>query len=78
MKAKKDTRSVNHNKLKRNYKNMERILLKQQKELEELRMDIGNVCKAKNDIKGNMTKGLHKWTKNCKSKWPLMKSCKNF
>jgi hypothetical protein len=29
---------------------MEQILLKQQKELEELRMDIGNVYQAKNEI----------------------------
>lgn len=29
---------------------MEQILLKQQKELEEFRMEVGNVYQAKNDI----------------------------
>ncbi len=43
-KLKKDYFSVEHNKLQRGYKNMEQTLLKQQKELEELRKEIGNVC----------------------------------
>jgi len=50
LKAKKDIMSATHNKLQRDYKNMEQIILKQHKELEELRMDVGNVYQAKNDI----------------------------
>ncbi len=45
-----DSLGVEHNKLQRNYKNMEEILLKQQKELEELTMDISNVYQAKNEV----------------------------
>lgn len=43
LKIEKDSLSVEHNKHKRDYKNMEHILLKQQKELEKLIEDIGNV-----------------------------------
>ncbi len=43
LKAKKDSLNVEHKKLKKGYKNMEQTFLKQEKELEELRMDIGNV-----------------------------------
>ncbi len=50
LKIEKDFFSVEHNKLQRNYKNMEQILLKQQKELEELRVDIGNVYQANNEL----------------------------
>jgi endonuclease III len=39
-----------HNKLQRYYKNMEHILLMQQKELEELIMNIGNVYQSKNEL----------------------------
>lgn len=35
---------LEHNKLQKGYKNME--LLKQQKELKELRKEIGNVCQC--------------------------------
>jgi hypothetical protein len=34
---------VEHNKIQRNYMNMEQNFLKYQKELKELRVDIGNV-----------------------------------
>jgi chromosome segregation ATPase len=50
LKAKKDTLSVEHNKLHTNYKNMEWTLLKQQKELEELIVDIGNVYQANSEV----------------------------
>ncbi len=50
LKAKKDTLNVEHNKLQKDYKNMEQIFLKQQKELEELRVDNGNVHQTKNHI----------------------------
>ncbi len=50
LKAKKDILSVEHNKLQRDYKNMEQIFLKQQKELEDLKMEVGNVYQAKNEI----------------------------
>lgn len=42
LKAKKDIMNVEHSKLQKDYNNMEQILLKQQ-ELEELRMEVGNV-----------------------------------
>ncbi len=41
-KLEKDFLNVEHNKLQKGYKNMK--LLKQQKKLEELRKEIGNVC----------------------------------
>ncbi len=41
--TKKDSPSVEHNKLQKDYMNMEQTFLKQQKELKELRADIGNV-----------------------------------
>jgi chromosome segregation ATPase len=50
LKTKKDSLSVEHKKLQRNYKNMEQAFLKQQKELEELRKDIGYVYRSKNEI----------------------------
>ncbi len=50
LKAEKDILSAEHNKLQRDYKNMEQTLLKQHKELEELRMEVGNVYQAKNGI----------------------------
>ncbi len=50
LKAKKDSLSVEHNKLQRDYRNMEQTLLKQQEELEEFKVDLGNVYQAKNDI----------------------------
>ncbi len=40
-KTKKDSLSVQHNKLQRKYRNMDYIILKQQKELEELKENIG-------------------------------------
>jgi hypothetical protein len=42
--------SIKHNKLKRDYKNMEETFLKQQKEVEELRVDNANAYQAKNEI----------------------------
>ncbi len=50
LKTKKDSLSVEHNKLQRDYKNMERTFVKQQKELEELKVNIGNVYQAKNEL----------------------------
>ncbi len=50
LKANKDTLNVEHNKLHTDYKNMEWTLLKQQKELEELIVDIGNVYQANNEV----------------------------
>ncbi len=50
LKVEKDILIVEQNKLQRDYKNMEQILLKQQKVLEELRMKVGNIYRAKNDI----------------------------
>jgi hypothetical protein len=45
---------------------MEETLLKHQNEVEELKVDNAN--------KGKLTKGMHRWTEICRSKWPLMKS----
>jgi hypothetical protein len=42
LKAKKDTMSIEHIKVQRDYKNMEETLLKQQKEMEELKVDNAN------------------------------------
>lgn len=50
LKAKKDILSTEHNKLQKDYKNMEQTLLKQQRELEDFRMEVGNVYQAKNEI----------------------------
>ncbi len=50
LKIEKDSLSVEHNKLKRDHKNMEQILLKQQKELKEFKVDIGNEYQAKNEV----------------------------
>jgi RIO-like serine/threonine protein kinase len=41
---------VEHNKLQRDYKNMEQFFLKKYKELNELKMDISNVYQSKNEI----------------------------
>jgi hypothetical protein len=41
---------VKHNKLEKDYRNMEYTIFKQAKELEELRKDIGNVYQSKNEI----------------------------
>jgi chromosome segregation ATPase len=43
LKAEKDIMNVEHNKIQRDYKSMEHILLKHQKELEDLIMEVGNV-----------------------------------
>ncbi len=46
LKIEKDSLNVEHNKHKRDYKNMEQIFLKQQKELEKLIEDISNVYQS--------------------------------
>jgi hypothetical protein len=50
LKAEKDILSIKHNKLQKGYKNVEETLLKQQKEVEELRMDNANTYQTKNEI----------------------------
>ncbi len=50
LKAKKDTLNIEHNKLQKNYKNMEETLLKQQKEVDELKMDNANAHQTRNEI----------------------------
>ncbi len=42
--------SIEHSKLKRDYKNMEETLLKHQKEVEELKLDNANAYQTKNEI----------------------------
>jgi hypothetical protein len=42
LKVEKDILSIKHSKLQKNYKNMEEILLKHQKEVEKLKMDNAN------------------------------------
>ncbi len=49
LKIEKDIMNVEHNKLQKDYKNMEQTILKQQ-ELEELRMEASNVYQTKNVI----------------------------
>jgi hypothetical protein len=72
LKTKKVSLNVKHKKLQKDYKNMEQTFLKQQKELKELKVNIGM------SSKGNLTKGRQKWTSIFKCKWLLMKSCRNF
>ncbi len=43
LKKENDSLSVEHNKLQRDYRNMEQTFLKHQKELKELKEGIGNV-----------------------------------
>jgi chromosome segregation ATPase len=50
LKAKKDTLNIKHNKLQRDYKNMEENLLEQRKEVDELKMDNANAYQIKNEI----------------------------
>jgi hypothetical protein len=40
-------------------------------------MEVGNVYQAKNEIQ-MQAKGMHRWTKICRNKWPLMKNYKSF
>ncbi len=48
LRTEKDFLSMEHNKLQKDYKNMEPTFLKYQ-ELKELRVEIGNVYQAKNE-----------------------------
>jgi len=50
LKSKKDTLSIKHNKLQKDYKNMKEIILKQQKEVEELKVDNAHAYQIKNEI----------------------------
>jgi hypothetical protein len=45
--------NVEHNKLQRDYKNMEETFLKQHKKLEELKVDNANAYQAKNKVKAS-------------------------
>jgi hypothetical protein len=53
---------------------MEEILFKQQKEVEELRVDNANAIKLRMGYKSKLTISMHRWIKICKSRWPLLKS----
>jgi ribosome maturation protein Sdo1 len=66
--------NIEHNKLQKDYKNMEEILSKQQKEVEELKVDNAMHIKLRMKYKGKLTKSMHKWTKIYKSRWLLMKN----
>ncbi len=50
LKTEKDTLSIKHNKLQRDYRHMEKTFLKQQKEVEELKVDNTNAYQAKNEV----------------------------
>ncbi len=50
LKVEKDLLSIKHSKLQKDYKNMEEIFLKQQKEVEELEVDNSNAYQVKNEI----------------------------
>jgi hypothetical protein len=50
LKVEKDTLSIKHSKLQRDYIHMEETLLKQQKEVEELIVDNANAYQTKNEI----------------------------
>lgn len=77
LKIEKDSLNVGHNKLHKDCKNMEQMILKQ-KEVKELIMDIGNLYQSKMSYKGNLSKGRQGWIKICRSRWHLMKGCKKF
>jgi hypothetical protein len=57
----KDTLNIEYIKLQKYYKNMEEILLKEQKEVEELKVDNANDIKLRMRYKGKLTRGMHKW-----------------
>ncbi len=50
LKAEKDTLSIEHNKLQRDYRHIEETFLKQQKEMEELKVDNANAYQVKNEV----------------------------
>ncbi len=50
LKVEKDTLSIKHNKFQKNYMHMGETLLKQQKEVEELKVDNDNAYQANNEI----------------------------
>ncbi len=67
LKAEKDTLSIEHNKLQRDYMHIEETLLKQQMEVEELKVNNANAYQAKNEIQkqvdqkyAKMDRNLHK------------------
>ncbi len=55
LKIEKNSLNVEHNKLQKDYKNMEQMILKQ-KEVKELKMDINNLYQSKMSYKGNLNK----------------------
>ncbi len=67
LKVKKNILSIKHSKLQKDYKNMEEIFLKQQKEVEELGVENANAYQVKNEIQrqvdhrhAHMDRNLHK------------------
>ncbi len=58
--------SIKHSKLQRNYKNMEETFLKQQKEVEELRVDNANAYQAKNEIQNQVDQRHAQMDRNLK------------
>jgi len=50
LKVEKDTLSIKHNKLLKDYRHMEETFLKQHKEVEELKVDNVNAYQPKNDV----------------------------
>ncbi len=66
LKEEKATMSIKHSKLQRNYKNMEETFLKQQKEVEELRVDNANAYQAKNEIQNQVDQRHAQMDRNLK------------
>ncbi len=69
----KDSLRVAHNKLYKDYKNMEQTLLKQYKELEELKVALVMYINPKMSYRGNLTGRKQRWTKICRGRWLSMK-----
>ncbi len=68
LKADRDTLSIEHKNLQRDYKNTKETPLKQQKELEEFKVDNANAYQVKNEVQkqvdqrhAQMDRNLQKW-----------------
>ncbi len=78
LKAKKDILSVEHNKLQRDYKNTKQTLLKQQKILEDLRVEVGNVYQVKNEIQRQADQKHAQMDKNLQMQMAFNEKLQNF
>jgi hypothetical protein len=68
LKAEKDFLSVEHNKLQKYYKNMGRFSLSKKRGERSSKWTLVMYIKPRMRYKGNLTKGMKKWTKICRGK----------